>query len=169
MEKKYRRIIALLVGVCLWIFYVFQEEMADFGLYTLFSYRVHEIASLIPLVSFAVTVIWSIRLLVRVAKGKADRADKIFFGVLLLLALMQRDQIWKRATFSDAVATVESVDNRQGTMTVQIGEEKTVILETPEIVRGMVETDGQKYLISYTWDERLPGVGELNMIQRIEE
>lgn len=169
MEKKCRRTIVLLVGACLWTFYIFQEEMADFGLYTLISYSTHEIASLIPILSFAVTMIWGICLVVRLAKGRADRADKIFLAILLVLTLVQRDQIWKRETYSDAVATVESVDNRQGTMTVQIGEEKTVILETPEIVRGMVETDGQRYLISYTWDKRIPGTGQLNMIQRIEE
>lgn len=167
MEKKYRRIIAVLLGVCLWIFYIFQEEMADYGLYTLFSYRVHEIASLIPYAALGVSVIWAVCLLARIARRDADRADKIFFAVLLILSLAQRDQIWKRETSAVTVAVVESVDDRRGTLRIRVGKEETVVLEAPEIVRDMVETDEQEYLITYTFDERLPGTGKLNMIRRV--
>lgn len=168
MEKRYRRIIALLVGACGWIFFLFQEEMADIGMYTLIPYSVHELASVIPLLSFAVTLVWVICLLIRVGRREADRADKIFFGVLLILTLTQRDYIWKQETYTTAVVTIESIDDRNGTILTENSDGEQMELEAPMIVRGVLETDGQEYLISYTWYWKEPDVGKLCTIERVE-
>lgn len=53
MAKQSKRFIILLSGLCLWTFFIFQEEMANYGIYTLVSYSLHEVASLIPFLVLA--------------------------------------------------------------------------------------------------------------------
>ena len=43
MEKRSKRAVVLLCGIGLWIFYLFQQELAEHGLYTIISYNVHEL------------------------------------------------------------------------------------------------------------------------------
>lgn len=50
MTKNMKRIIGLSAGFLLWAFFIIQEEFAFYGIYSLISYGVHEISSLIPLV-----------------------------------------------------------------------------------------------------------------------
>lgn len=38
MEKRSKRAVVLLCGIGLWIFYLFQQELAEHGLYTIISY-----------------------------------------------------------------------------------------------------------------------------------
>ena len=73
MEKQSKRIIVLLSGIYLWIFFIFQEELSRYGLYTLTSYNVHEIASFIPFLCVGTAIIWCGYLIVKVAKRQAER------------------------------------------------------------------------------------------------
>lgn len=72
MEKRSKRAVVLLCGIGLWIFYLFQQELAEYGLYTIISYNVHELASVIPFLCMGTAVIWCGYLLVKAAKKKCD-------------------------------------------------------------------------------------------------
>ena len=50
-NKRRRMVYIILIGVLLWGFYIIQEEFAKYGMYQLISYRMHEISSIIPLLS----------------------------------------------------------------------------------------------------------------------
>lgn len=78
MGKQSKRIIVLLSGICLWIFFIFQEELSRYGLYTLTSYNVHEIASFIPFLCIGTAIIWCGYLIVKVAKRQARRQGESF-------------------------------------------------------------------------------------------
>lgn len=59
-EKKNKNrlmIHIIIMGILLWGFYIIQEEFAKYGMYQLISYRVHEIASLIPLLCTFTTIL----------------------------------------------------------------------------------------------------------------
>ena len=58
-------------------------------------------------------------------------------------------------------ATVESVDMQKGEIVIKDPEGKAVTLESPELVNGMIETDGQEYLITYEQN------GETSELQQI--
>lgn len=171
MEKRSRRIIALLCGICLWIFYIFQEEMANYGMYTVISYQMHEIASIIPILLMGATIGWFIYILYKMIKKKSDGADKVFIIILLGLVLLQGSyvrQMSKQVTTTTLVV-IERIDGENNRIIVQNEDlSLRVKLESPMLVNDMLETDGQKYLVTYVWHEGKPNEGKLQMIQRVE-
>lgn len=50
MNKSIRRSVGILAGLILWGFYLIQGEFAFYGIYSLISYRVHEISEMIPII-----------------------------------------------------------------------------------------------------------------------
>ena len=54
-----------------------------------------------------------------------------------------------------------SVDMQKGEIVIKDPEGKAVALESPELVNGMIETDGQEYLITYEQN------GETSELQQI--
>lgn len=170
MEKSSRRTIALLSGIFLWVFYIFQDEMANYGMYTVCSYRMHELASIIPFLCIGVTIGWSIYLVVRTLKKKSDKADKIFVMILLALVLFQGCYIHQmyQLVSTAVVATVESVDEQQEEIVIKVDSGQTVTLESPMLVNKMVETNGREYLVTYTWHKGKPSEGKLHMISIVE-
>lgn len=163
MEKRSKRAVVLLCGIGLWIFYLFQQELAEHGLYTIISYNVHELASAIPLLCMGTAVIWCGYLLVKAAKKKCDGQDKIFVGILLVIIFLLGHYVYQEASGVSVTvaATVESVDMQKGEIVIKDPEGKAVTLESPELVNGMIETDGQEYLITYEQN------GETSELQQI--
>ena len=86
MKTWYRRGLFLMMGILLWVFYIFQEELSFYGIYTLFSYRVSEAASLISYVCLAATLLWCVLLLIKGVKRKNSKWDNLlrFFWFCLL-------------------------------------------------------------------------------------
>lgn len=170
MEKRNKRAAILLCGVCLWIFYVFQEELARYGLYTIISYNMHELASVIPFLCMGTAVIWCGYLLVKAVKRKCDRQDKVFAGILLAVIFLLGYSIYQEtaAVSITAVSSVESVDRQEGELVIKDAEGETVILESPELVNGMIETDGTEYLITYEWDGKTSEARRVRMISVVE-
>lgn len=171
MEKQSKRIIVILSGLCLWIFFIFQEEMANYGIYTLVSYSLHEAASLIPLLSIGVTAAWAGYLLTCIVKKRSDRSDKIFAAVLLVLVVLQGCYLHhvSNACTSTAFVTVESINEHQGEIVV-VGVDgyacagHRMVLKAPMLAYHMMETDGQTYLITYGHHKNNPTEGTLYMV-----
>lgn len=171
MEKQRKRIIILLSGLCLWIFYIFQEEMANYGIYTLVNYSLHEMASLIPYLSIGLTTAWVIYLLTRIVKKKFDQSDKFFVAVLSALVILQGCYLHHVSNIytTTILVTVESINEQQGEI-VAVGVDgydgagRKIVLKTPMLAYNLMETDGQVYYITYGHHKNNPTEGILYMV-----
>lgn len=175
MSKNAKRLIALLIGVCLWIFYVLEEEMAGYGIYTVIDYNTHELAGCIPFLCTGITIAYFIYLCWKVIKKIADKWDRYFVVILFVLVLLQGNYMHQehKEMRTTVYAQVESVDEIEEIIVIQSeslsGEKGEVItLESPMLVNNMVEIGGQEYLITYSWKKENPLKGKLQMIQRVE-
>lgn len=92
MNKGVKRIIGIFIGLLLWGFFFIQEEFAFYGIYSLISYRIHELSSAIPLICIFATVIWIIAIIKKIIQKKACMSDKWFAVLLVILLLLQ---IWE--------------------------------------------------------------------------
>ncbi len=171
MAKQSKRIIALLSGACLWIFFLFQMEMANFGLYTLVSYSLHEIASLIPYLSIVLTAAWAVYPLRCIAKKRSDRSDQLFAALLLVLVILQGCYLHHVSAIrtSTLLVTVESIDEQKGEIVAvgvdgYTGAEHKIVLKAPMLAYHMMKTDGQTYYITYGHHKDDPTKGTLYMV-----
>lgn len=173
MTKTVKRIIGIAVGLVLWGFYLIQEEFAFYGIYSLISYRVHEISSLIPLICLLATVVWLIILIKQVVQKKAVKADKWLAVLLVVLMIFQINFLHKQSQKVSAtmVVTVESVDFQEGTITVKNAhgdEDRVVVLEAPDLFRNMVVVGDQQYVASFDYYKSNPNEGKLSGLTVME-
>ena len=169
MTKQSKRIIILLAGLCLWVFFIFEEEMANYGLYTLVDYSVHEISVFIPYLGIGIAAAWAIYLLVGIIKKKADKSDKIFAAVLSALVILQGSYFNHLSNVQEhtILVTVESINERKGEI-VAVGIDQDawfgeIVLKTPMLASHMMETDGQRYYITYEHYKNIPTKGTMHM------
>lgn len=170
MKTTNRRILPLAIGFVLWCFYIMQEEMSNYGIYSVISYRVHEVVSMIPVLLIILTIVWSLYLLYKIIKRK-ESSDIKFVCILVILTFLQGSYIhWTQHFISTTiVAEIKGVDKVQGMITIYNENlEVEVVLESPILVNNIVETDGRKYLISYVWRKNTPNEGKLQMIDKVE-
>ncbi|MGYP001851501428 len=134
MGKYGKRAIVVLAGIWLWIFYIFQEELSRHGLYTIISYNIHEIASVIPFLCIGIAAV-------------------------ILIGLYIKENSKGTTT---VIASVESVDDQNGEIIIIDAAGQKITLQSPELVNRIIETDGQKYIIQY--DDNSSGIRKLRMI-----
>lgn len=169
MTKATKRIIGIAVELLLWGFFLIQEEFAFYGIYTLISYNVHEISTFIPYICLLATVVWLIVLIKRAVQKKTVKADKWFALLLMVFLVFQMNYFRNQSQSVSAtmIATVESVDSRNGTITVTNadGDDKhTIVLEAPDLFRNMVEVGDRQYWLSYKMNKNNPNKGKLSAI-----
>lgn len=135
MEKQKNRVIVLLIALCLWIFYIFQEEMAKYSLYTIFSYNIHEAVAFIPLLLISVSEIWFGYLMIKAVKRQCDRYDFFFAIVLLIAVFLLGRYICCDMSHGSAsvVASVINVDEQKGEIEIKTDNGRTLVMESPEI------------------------------------
>lgn len=174
MNKTAKRVIGILVMLLLWVFFIMQEEMAFYGIYSLINYSVHEISTFIPYLCMAVIFVWLIATIIRMIKKQADKNDKIFVVVLIAFLVIHMgffyNQIQNATTTT--VVTVESVDLQKGTITVSNETEYdnyTIELDAPELVINMVEINDQKYIVTYQHKLENINEGKLSTIKLLQE
>ena len=146
---------------------MFQKELACYGFYTIISYNMHELASVIPFLCIGTAVIWCGYLLVKAVKGKSDRQDKVFAGILLAVIFLLGYSIYQEtaAVSITVVSSVESVDMQGGKLVIKDDDGEKVTLESPELVNGMIETDGTEYLVTYEWDGKTSELQRISLIE----
>lgn len=83
-NKKYLSVIIGLIGICLWIIYIFEKEMSNYGIYTLVNYNVHEILSIVPFFCILVTIAW---LYILIKDSIKHKKNKPHIAMLLLLSV----------------------------------------------------------------------------------
>lgn len=174
MNKTAKRIIGILVILLLWVFFICQEEMAFYGIYSLISYSVHEISTFIPYLCISAIFVWLIVTIIRMIKKQSDNKDKIFVVVLIAFLVMHIGFFYNQfqtATIT-TVVTVESVDLQKGTITVSNETEYgnyTIELDAPELVVNMVETNDRKYIVTYQHKYENINEGKLSTIKLQQE
>ncbi len=174
MGKATKRIIVIAVGFLLWAFFFIQEEFAFYGIYSLISYSAHEIFSLIPLICLLATVIWLIILIKHTIQKKAVIADRWFALLLVVLLVFQVSYFHtqKNKVSATMVITIESVDDRNGTITVTNAngdDKRNIVLEAPDLFRNMVVVREQQYVASYEYYKNNPSEGKLSGLTIMED
>lgn len=169
--KRGGRIAVSVIGICLWVIYLLEDELANYGIYTVISYSVHEMMAALPFVLTTATLIWLVLLTVKIVKKKNDKDDLIFAVILLIFTVLQGYYFYSiNGRYTTAMfATVESADNAGTEMKVRTEDGRLITMETSELVCNMVRTDGTEYFITYTFDEENPLEGKLQMISFVRE
>lgn len=157
----------LLVGVCLWIMFIFEREMANYGIYSLVNYSTHEIMSIIPFICILVTVIWLVVLVVKSRKNKTFKENIIVISLLLVVSFLQIGYVFSQTnqiTIS-TVAYVESIDPTKNEIVINKSG-KQIFLECPMTIFELLETD-KEYLITYQSKKDNSNEGKVNLVQLI--
>lgn len=169
MNKKLMPLLlSLSVGVSLWILFIFEGEMANYGIYTLVNYSAHEIMSLIPLGCIAVTLIWLVTTILKSINAKDLKGNAIALALLILASLLQIGYFSSQANqvSISTVARVERIDPVQSEIIVsKDGEEVT--LNCPMTIFRLLEED-KEYLITYRVKKDTQNVGKVHLIQLLE-
>lgn len=166
IHRPERRMIILLVGLCLWIFYIYENELAYYGIYSICSYSVHEAAAIIPYLTFTVSVVWFVITGISCFRKKNEKSEWVWLIGILAVLLFQGYYIYSHYTVSvHVVGTVEHVDevNNEITIATETGESMT--LSSVALINNLVEPDS-KYLITYTYFKNSPDEKRVEMIQK---
>ena len=148
-KKLCSSLLLFLVGICLWIVFLFEGEMANYGIYTLVNYRTHEIMSIVPLVCILITTIWFITLIVKSIKGKTFKKNIIFLSILLIVFLLQIGYVSSQVNqiSISTVAYVESINSTKGEIIINTSGEQ-ILLKCPITIYELLEVN-KEYLITY--------------------
>lgn len=166
MKEKNKSLLIIIIGVIFWILYIGDTEMSKYGIYTVFSYSTHEILSGVPLLSIFITAVWLLSLTVKVIREKNIKSYKFMFVLLIILFISQVGYISDKGQ-TTTTSIVTNIDKIYGNTVVIYTDEHELELYCPEIVLGLLKTDGTEYLITYEWNKKNPKYGELNIVQSI--
>ncbi len=162
-----RHAAALGLMLFLWTVYLCDQEMARYGIYTLFPYALHEIFSVIPLLLTAATAVWLLITLVSSIRRKAFAQNILLLALLAGCLFAQSYMLAARShkVSVTGIATMRSI-HPQALEAVAVKQDgSTITLEIPALLSEMLRTDGSEYLIRYEYDSRSPSRGVLCMAQ----
>lgn len=161
-------VIFLLVEACLWILYIFQEEMANYGIYTLVSYNAHEILSVLPFICILASAVWLLVVTIKSVRAKTFKAHAIVISLLAVAVCVQAGYLSSRSDRIDisVAASVERIDPTKKEIVINNAGER-VSLECPMTIFELLKID-ETYLISYQCRKDDPHVGKVSLIQTIE-
>lgn len=173
MNKTDKRIAGIFVIGILWVFYLVIEEFSFYSIYSLVDYNVAEFFALIPYLCCALTFAWIVVLFINIIKKKSDKDGKYFVIIFAVLLALQIGYMINETTYSTTTltsATVESVDTENNTITFKMNsndenfEDAEIVLDVPQMITDMVETNGKKYTVSYKHKTVNPYEGKLSDI-----
>jgi hypothetical protein len=167
-EKNYINIIILLVGLILWILFLCDAEMSRYGMYSIFSYNIHELLAMVPSLCILITLCWLIFIIVKSITNKDIKSNIVLTILLLVLCAIQIIYINNRSNISyvSCVACIESVNEQKMEIVIKTDMD-TLTLDCPMLVQYLIKADGTKYGISYEWNKSKPCYGKLCSIQAI--
>ena len=150
-----------------WLIFLCDQEMARYGIYTLFPYSVHEFLSALPLIFIAATAVWLLITPVSSIRRKAFAQNILLLAFLANCLFAQSYMLAARShkVSVTGIATIRSI-HPQALEAVAVKQDgSTITLEIPVLLSEMLRTDGSEYLISYEYDSRNPSHGVLCMAQ----
>lgn len=150
----------------LWVCYLLQEELARYGLYTLFDYGAHELASVISLISLLATVVALVVLVCQVVRKTGETSNPWFILLLGLLLVAQLSYFYdaSQVVSVTTVVKVVAVDEEHGTITVVNAFEEEaapVVLDAPELILNLVQEGDAQYSVMYESHSGHPDQGKL--------
>lgn len=169
-NKNRTLMISTLIGVTLWIVYIFENEMATYGIYTLVDYGTHEILSMVPFVCMITTSVFLLILVRDMVRNKQIKSNMVI-SILLSVVLFLQVQflVEKLNTVSViTVAQVVSIDSQRKEITIANDDLGNVVLTCPMIIFELLEVD-KEYLITYEKNNQSSSQGNVNLIQIFEE
>jgi hypothetical protein len=168
-DKRKDTVIIFLIALLLWLIYLCDSEMSRYGIYTIFSYNVHEVLGLIPILSIFITISWLLLSIVKSMKEKGKKSNRNLGLILLVLCVIQilfiknQYQTWN----TSCVTSVKSI--QESKMEITINQNGTdIALDCPMLVLYMIKADGTEYGITYEWNKSDPEHGKICMIQAID-
>lgn len=145
MSKKLKYIsvsLVFLVGLCLWSIFLLENEMSNYGIYTLVDYKVHGVTSLIPFICICGTVIWFIISLIKSIKNKTLKGNVVIMSLLITALVAQGGYLLyiSNQMLISTVAYIESVDPMKEEIIINNGGGQ-VILECPMTIYELLEVN----------------------------
>lgn len=169
MKEKIITTLTLIIGLLVWILYLCDSEMANYGIYTIFSYKTHEVMALIPFLGIIITAICFFYKARKMIKEKNMKSHMFLTILMLVLCMAQMKYIrnTSQTVISSSIASVDRIDLDRMSIVVN-SNGSDVILECPQAVLEMFQTDGTKYHITYEWKKGKPNNGKLWIAQCID-
>lgn len=168
MEEKNKSILILIIGIIVWMAYLYDSDMSRYGMYTIFSFNAHEVISVIPSLSIIITAVWILALVTKIIRGKSIKSHKFFCILLIALLIPQTMYITnKKQTVTTSFITSIDRINRNKMKIVVKTDKCDLTLDCPMIVLDLLKTDGTKYGITYEWNKKDPSYGKLCIAQSI--
>jgi len=173
MKKALRIGIFLGILAFSWMFFLLEEELASYGIYTLIDYRIHEIAAIIPMLAIPATAIFLVIEFIAIVKKKGDKSSK--WLVLLFMCLIVLQSSWFVARADDVstsvIGVVVEVDPAEGVIVIEkeYGEQKILAeLEAPGTFCNMLEVE-ETYFFTYIHDKDSPHRGRMEAFRPVSE
>lgn len=167
-QNQCKSIITILIGLILWIIYLFSSEMSRYGMYTIVSYNVHELLALVPFVTIIISVCWFIFIFVKSIQKREIKANLLLGILILALCIAQISYIYNQSQLANvsSIAKVESINEEKMEIVINT-EQNRLTLDCPMLVQYLLKTDGTEYYITYEWNKSRPNQGKLCMIQSV--
>lgn len=168
-ERNNKSTFIIIIGLILWILYLCDAEMSRYGIYTIFSYSIHEALSVVPILGLMVTVCWLIFTLIKKLRKKAIRSDLFLSLLLIILSISQIIYLYNQSqtVLISCVARIESIDTAQLEIVIKT-DQRSVTLDCPMLVQGLIRADDTEYGITYEQRKSDLYYGKLCMIQSID-
>jgi hypothetical protein len=168
MNEKNTSMLIILTGLILWLLYLCDAEMSRYGIYTIFSYNIHEVFAIIPLLSIITTVIWLISLILNMIKEKELKSNLFLATLLFVLFIGQTMYLSDRfqTVSTSFVTNIDEINTDKMEIIIKT-DRHDVTLDCPMIVLNVLKTDGTEYGITYEWNKRNPSRGKLCIVQSV--
>lgn len=168
MREKIITALTLIIGLILWILYLCDSEMSRYGIYTIFSYNIHEMMALIPFLGIIITAIWFLYRLIKIIKEKNIKSHLFLVILLFVLCTVQTKYVLNtsQSVVTSFITSVERIETDKMSIVIN-SNGKDLILECPQVVLEVFKTDGTEYGITYEWNKRNPNHGKLCIAQCI--
>lgn len=170
MKNRNSFIIVLASGILLWGFYIIQEEFANYGMYQLISYRMHELSSFIPVLCTLISLGCVLYLLGRFIRKKSNMSEKILLGIFILCLIMQFSYFKNRSDvlYMSGTYVVKEINESEETIVVHVEDQNdTITLNCPILIQELL-VEEQEYLISFETHKRNLSEGKVHMISLIK-
>lgn len=158
-KQKFINIITTIIFISLWLVYLFEAELAKYGIYTIVPYNVHEILAIVPLLSIILTIICLLVLIERKIKP-------VFLLIAIVFLVAQVNYLYEQSNVVSITTIAEVTSIRTGEITIK-NDAGEVDLECPMLIYKLLET-GKEYLIDYETNSNNTSIGEVNIIQMLD-
>ncbi len=171
-EKVKKSLFIILIGIWMWTIFIFQNELANYGLYTIIDWSFYEVMTAIPLFFGIGSVVWFIKLMIKSRKTKTFNDNKIilvtlFFAIILQLAYVINSS---NQVETSMIAYVVSIDQNNSEIVIMKNENmleydtEEIKLECPIVIIELLQ-EGEQYMFTYTTSKDKPNEGVVLLAQ----